>query len=188
MEGRPNNGRSEGPESGRKLVLKARDPNPARSLEVCLGLGAEDRGQTHQTDTYLGVKQGRLKLREENGTAELIYYERTSEGRVRDGLHRATQVVHADTLKDALVAKWGIMVVVEKSRRRLLWRDIRIHLDDVRQLGSFIALEALATANCACELALERRNLGELFDAVAITPDRVLAGGYIDEMLRDTQR
>src|SRR3712207_5002758 len=48
----------------RNVELKATDPDPQRSLAVCLELGAEDRGVIVQRDTYFRVPTGRLKLRE----------------------------------------------------------------------------------------------------------------------------
>ena len=49
----------------RNVELKATDPDPDRSLAVCLALGADDRGVLVQRDTYFRVPDGRLKLREE---------------------------------------------------------------------------------------------------------------------------
>lgn len=55
----------------RNVELKARDPEPARSLEISLALGTEDRGWLQQLDTYFRVLRGRLKLREQDGAAGL---------------------------------------------------------------------------------------------------------------------
>src|SRR5215204_6850456 len=65
--------------SMRNVELKARDPDPARTLERALALGAEDRGEFRQRDTYFAGATGRLKLREhETGGSpmwdELIEY------------------------------------------------------------------------------------------------------------------
>ena len=61
----------------RNLELKARDRDPARSVDVCAGLGGDDRGTLNQRDTYFETPRGRLKLREEPGAAaHLIAYER----------------------------------------------------------------------------------------------------------------
>jgi hypothetical protein len=49
----------------RNLELKARDAEPARSLEVALALGADDRGVIRQRDTYFSRARARLKLREQ---------------------------------------------------------------------------------------------------------------------------
>ena len=71
--------------------------------------------------------------------------------------------------------------VVEKSRRLLLWHGVRIHLDEVRGLG-FIEIEAVADP--ASDLRTEHRRAGELQNALAITPDRIVAFSYSDELLR----
>src|SRR3954465_5674950 len=69
--------------------LKARDPAPERSLERCVALGAEDRGELRQRDTYFAARRGRLKLREqEPGAAELIAYERGDAAEARESRYR----------------------------------------------------------------------------------------------------
>ena len=52
--------------SARNVELKARDPDPARTLERALALGAEDHGTIHQRDTYFAGARGRLKLRQQS--------------------------------------------------------------------------------------------------------------------------
>ena len=44
----------------RNVELKARDPHPARTLERALALGADDRGEIRQRDTYFSGARGRL--------------------------------------------------------------------------------------------------------------------------------
>ncbi|HEX4110225.1 MAG TPA: hypothetical protein VHX88_18995 [Solirubrobacteraceae bacterium] len=66
----------------RNVELKARDPDPARSLATCLQLGAVDHGERGQRDTYFHVPRGRLKLREERpGEPHVVHYERSDEPR-----------------------------------------------------------------------------------------------------------
>jgi predicted adenylyl cyclase CyaB len=76
----------------------------------------------------------------------------------------------------------GVLVVVEKSRRLLLWQSVRIHLDDVRGLGSFIEIEAVAGP--ASDLTSERRQAREVQEALAIAPEQIMAISYSDELLR----
>jgi homotetrameric cytidine deaminase len=128
----------------RNLEIKARDPDPARSLERALALGAEDRGEIVQRDTYFARATGRLKLREqERGDAELIQYRRADDGGPRVSHYRIVPAPDAEALKAALEAALGTLVVVEKRRRLLLADHVRIHLDEVEGLGSFIELEAV---------------------------------------------
>src|SRR5918992_442978 len=53
----------------RNIELKARDPQPGRTLELALALGAEDGGELAQRDTYFARARGRLKLREQGAPA-----------------------------------------------------------------------------------------------------------------------
>ena len=122
----------------RNIELKARDSDPARSLQVSLALGATDEGWLQQLDTYFNVRLGRLKLREQDGSAELIQYVRTDEAIERASNYRLISIDDPDVFKEALAAALGILVAVEKSRHLLLWRNVRIHLDQVPGLGSFI--------------------------------------------------
>jgi predicted adenylyl cyclase CyaB len=165
----------------RNVELKARDPDPAGSLEISLALGAEDRGWLHQLDTYFRVPQGRLKLREQDAAAELIYYERSDDAIERESHYRIVPVEDPFGLKDALTAALGVLVAVEKSRRLLLWRNVRIHLDEVPGLGSFIELEAVADPGS--DLSGEYRSIAELREALGIAADGILATGYSDELL-----
>jgi adenylate cyclase class IV len=69
----------------RNIELKARDPDPRRSLAVCAELGAKDYGELWQRDTYFVVPQGRLKLREQRpGSTHLIQYDRTDRPQQRE--------------------------------------------------------------------------------------------------------
>ena len=166
----------------RNIELKARDPDPARSLQVSLDMGASDEGWLHQTDTYFRVPHGRLKLREEDSLAHLISYERSDDVVARESRYRLVPVSDATGLKNALGDALGVLVVVEKARRLLLWHGVRIHLDEVRGLGSFIEIEAVADP--ASDLSAEHRRVSELQDALAITSDRIVAFSYSDELLR----
>ena len=161
--------------------VKARDPDPDRSVQAALEIGASDEGWLHQTDTYFRVPHGRLKLREEAAVAQLISYERSDETVARESRYRLVPVSDPAGLKDALSDALGVFVVVEKYRRLLLWRGVRIHLDEVRGLGSFIEIEAVADR--ASDLSTERHRVSELQDALAITPDRIVAFSYSDALV-----
>ncbi len=166
----------------RNVELKARDPDPARSLRAALAIGAEDHGWLRQLDTYFNVSRGRLKLREQDGAAELIFYERADEAIERESRYRIVPVEEHDGLKDALGEALGVLVCVEKSRRLLLWHEVRIHLDEVSVLGSFIELEAVAAPDS--DLSGEYQHVADLREALGISDERILAAGYSDELLR----
>ena len=76
----------------RNIELKARDPDPARSLQASIQMGASDEGWLHQTDTYFRVRNGRLKLREEDAASHLISYERSDDAVARESHYRLVPV------------------------------------------------------------------------------------------------
>lgn len=168
----------------RNVELKAKDANSQRSLETCHSLGARDFGVIFQRDTYFDVPTGGLKLREETpGRPHLIQYMRASMAQQRESSYRIVEVEDGATFCAALTESLGTRGVVVKRRRLLLWNDVRIHLDEVQGLGSFIELEAVAPPES--DLTHEHRLIVRLRDALKITDDRLCAEGYAEQLLLD---
>src|SRR4051794_30087042 len=166
----------------RNIELKASDPDPERSLAVVLGLGARDRGVLKQRDTYFRVEMGRLKLREEEpGGATLVQYDRVDADEARESRYRLVPVEDPKALCAALEASLGVLAVVEKQRHLLLWQSVRIHLDRVKDLGNFVELEGVATADS--DLADELDRVTRLTEALGIPPERVLRNSYSDQVV-----
>lgn len=136
-----------------------------------------------QRDTYFTVTHGGLKLREERpGRPHLVQFERASEPQQRESRYRIIEVSDGEALCAALAAAIGIRGVVVKRRRLLLWQSVRIHLDEVEQLGTFIELEAVAPPDS--DLTHEHRLIAELRDALKITDERLVALGYAEQLLQ----
>jgi adenylate cyclase class IV len=164
------------------LELKASDADPARSLEICRALGAQDEGLLWQRDTYFDARMGGLKLREQDpGRPHLIQFERADIPQPRESRYRIVEVGDAPMLLEALTRALGVTVAVTKHRHLLRWRNVRIHLDEVEHLGAFIELEAVATADS--DLRHEHRLVRELRDALSITDDRLIATGYAAQLI-----
>src|SRR5215212_964244 len=169
----------------RNVELKAHDPDPERTLERALAAGAEHRGLLRQRDTYFAVAHGRLKLREEEpGGATLIAYERPDAATERVSSYRLVPVADADGLRAALSVANGVTAVVVKRRRVLLWEAVRIHLDEVRGLGSFLELEAVAQPGS--DLGRERREVAQLRELLAIRDEALVEGSYADNLKGDS--
>lgn len=133
------------------LELKARDRDPDGTLAAALAF-AVDHGVLVQRDTYFAVADGRLKLREQVGEpAQLIAYTRSDGARARWSEYSIAAV-------DPAAARAGrtVVAVVSKRRRLLLFENVRIHLDDVDGLGSFVELEAVGGGAEALAVARER--------------------------------
>ncbi len=166
----------------RNIELKAIDPDPAHSLEICHALGAQDEGMLWQRDTYFNVSTGGLKLREQQpGRAHLIQFERPDEPQQRESRYRIIETDDPQTLLAALAAAVGVNIAVTKLRHLFLWQNVRIHLDDVERLGTFIELEAVAPADS--DLRNEHELVEQLRDALSITDDRLSATGYAQQLV-----
>ena len=162
----------------RNLEIKARDADPRRSLEAALALGADDRGELTQRDTYFAGARGRLKLRQQTpGEAELIQYRRPDAAGPRVSEFRLVPVGDVAALEQALDAALGTLVVVEKRRRLLLWEGVRIHLDGVAGLGTYLELEAPEDGAEKIDKLRETLQIGDL-----------IAGSYSDLLLDSPQR
>jgi predicted adenylyl cyclase CyaB len=97
-----------------------------------------------QTDTYFHISNGRLKLREIDGLpAALIWYERPDSEQARISLYQMTMVADPEAMKALLAAALGVRGQVAKRREIYLWHNVRIHLDEVAGLGSFVEFEAV---------------------------------------------
>ncbi len=161
----------------RNVELKGRDPEPAATLAAALALGAHDHGELVQRDTYFAAREGRLKLREEEGRpAELIAYERPDAARARTSTYRRVEAPEPAALLAALDAALGTTVVVEKRRRLLQLGATRIHLDDVAGLGRFVELEAVAPEGS--DLAAEHAELARIRGPLGLGDDRLVPEGY----------
>lgn len=167
----------------RNLEIKAIDPDPEATFAAAVALGARDQGLLRQRDTYFHAVQGRLKLREAPPRpAELIAYARAELAGPKVSLYRVVPVADHVALGDALADSLGVRVVVEKVRRLLLWRNVRIHLDRVAELGDFVEIEAVATSPGGLEV--ERDRVEELCAALGIADERLVAHGYADLLTR----
>ena len=170
------------PAASRNIEIKARDADPARTLELALGLGATDKGVISQRDTYFAGARGRLKLREqEPGEDELIEYRRADEAGARTSSYRRVPVGPAAGLREALDAALGTLVVVAKRRRLLLLDNVRIHLDEVEGLGSFMELEAVAAPDS--DLAAEHDQVARLRGQLEIGEEALVGESYSDLLL-----
>ncbi|UCH32189.1 MAG: class IV adenylate cyclase [Candidatus Bathyarchaeota archaeon] len=106
-------------------------------------------GTFHQIDIYYEVPQGRLKLRELVGRkdAELIYYERENLAKPKKSTVFILAIPQSKAFKQILKRIVSIKAVVEKAREIFIYKGVQVHLDKVKDLGSFIELEYLTSEN-----------------------------------------
>lgn len=133
-------------DAARNVEIKAKlsAGERARVRDVAIALGAREARWLTQKDTFFGVSQGRLKLRQFDATSgELIAYSRPDSA----GPSLSSYVIYPTSdptqLLAALSASLPCAGVVEKRRELLLLGCTRIHLDDVLGLGEFLELEVV---------------------------------------------
>jgi adenylate cyclase, class 2 len=166
----------------RNIELKAIDPIPGRSLEICRELQASDEGVLWQRDTYYTVPNGRLKLREQRpGETHLIHYERADHRAQRESCYQIVNVKDAPAIHSVLWKALGVQCTVTKHRRLFRWRAVRIHLDEVKELGNFIELEAVAPQSS--DLTAEHQLIAYLRERLDIDDGRLVAQGYAAQLM-----
>jgi homotetrameric cytidine deaminase len=166
------------------VELKARDPNPEVTTARCLNLGAVDQGELRQTDTYFVARRGRLKLRSQDGGAvELIAYRRPDSAGATESTY--VRAPASESVLEALGLALGTTVVVSKRRRLLAWEGVRIHLDEVEGLGSFIEFEAVLPD--AGDLEAARAKVARLRSELGIEDDALVPVGYADLLIDGPQ-
>jgi homotetrameric cytidine deaminase len=169
------------------VELKARDRNPEVTAARCLNVGAVPVGTLDQTDVYFDARTGRLKLRTHDGEggSELIAYGRRDTVEPTESSYIRAAVSEPDALLNALSAALGQVVTVFKRRRLLMWEGVRIHLDEVEGLGSFVEFEAVLPD--AGDLGTAHEKVARLREALEIEDSALVAEGYADLLLGGAQ-
>ena len=87
-------------------------------------------------------------------------------------------------LHEALDAAYGTLVTVAKRRHLLIWEGVRIHLDDVDGLGTYVELEAVAEPDS--DLTAEHEKVERLRAELGIEDEHLVATSYADLLLETT--
>jgi adenylate cyclase class 2 len=163
--------------------FKARSENNDKLEALIRARSSRFAGTDHQTDTYFNVSNGRLKLRE--GTIEnaLIYYKRENTAGPKQSDILLYQHKPDPTLKLMLIKSIGIKVVVEKTRKIYFVDNVKIHFDEVENLGSFVEVEAIDLDGT---LGLEKiKTQCEAFRKLFnITDEQFIAESYSDLLVK----
>lgn len=137
------------------LELKARVENHEAIKHILKNIGATFEKILDQKDIYYKVQDGLLKLRIENGNYSLIKYNREEEKSDRWSNYYVVKMEGTET-ELLFSSLFPIETEVLKKRELYLYKDTRIHIDTVENLGKFIELETVVHG--------EREYAKELFD------------------------
>lgn len=137
------------------LELKARVENHEAIKHILKNIGATFEKILDQKDIYYKVEDGLLKLRIENGNYSLIKYNREEEKSNRWSNYYVVKMEGTET-ELLFSSLFPIETEVLKKRELYMYKDTRIHIDTVENLGKFIELETVVHG--------EREYAKELFD------------------------
>lgn len=164
------------------IEIKARTANADKIRQYLLNRGADFKGIDHQTDTYFNVSNGRLKLRQGNIETNLIWYQRNNQTGPKQSDFLLTPVADANTLKQTLANALGVKVAVVKKREIYFIGNVKFHIDELEDLGTFVEIEA---SNKTEDLPVEKlKEQCEYYrKAFEILDDDLLQNSYSDMLL-----
>jgi adenylate cyclase class 2 len=168
------------------IEIKARTTQAATIRQFLLDNKAAYKGTDIQTDTYFHIPNGRLKLRQGNIENNLIWYQRTNQAAAKQSDFLLTPVQDSDSLKQVLTNALGIKVTVVKKREIYFINNVKFHLDELDQLGSFVEIEA---SNKNDDIAVEelKKQCEYYQQAFGIKEEDLMQYSYSDMLLDKLQ-
>jgi adenylate cyclase class IV len=162
------------------------DPVEARRRAEAIGFAAT--AILIQRDTFFAVPHGRLKLREEPA-AMLIHYQRQDARGFDLSDYTIAPVADPESTRVILQSALGIIAEVRKRRTLLLRANIRLHLDEIEQLGTFGEIEIVLDAEHPSPTGLEASHfaLREILAALGVRPEDHIGVSYF-ELMAPAQR
>ena len=130
--------------SHQNIEIKARCANASSIRKYLQQQQARFIGVDEQCDTYFNTSNGRLKMRQGPIENALIYYNRENKaGPKLSEVKLLPLDNNADLLKEILAKAHGVKVVVKKKREIYFIENVKFHIDEVEELGSFVEIEAI---------------------------------------------
>jgi predicted adenylyl cyclase CyaB len=164
----------------RNVEIKARLIDLEKMREKAAQIADGPATVLNQEDIFFTSPRGRLKLRIQNGTAELIYYFRENTTGPRESDYLCLPVPDPIAARRMLGMVHGERGVVRKTRWLYMVGQTRVHLDRVDGLGDFLELEVVLREKQPIEegAAIARELMGRLGIRVQDLLDRA----YLDLM------
>jgi predicted adenylyl cyclase CyaB len=160
--------------------FKARIKDEQRVRDALKTLNARSIGTDHQVDTYFRVPAGRLKVREGRIENAVIFYRRSNARRARQSAVEMMLLPRRNSLRAILARALATLAVVDKRREIYFVKNVKIHLDRVRQLGKFLEVEAISRTGDVKKIRSQARHFQQLF---GITAKDIVADSYSDLIL-----
>jgi predicted adenylyl cyclase CyaB len=126
------------------IEFKAELADPESAHATARNLSGTGPEILEQTDVFFPCPHGRLKLRIFDDTrGELIFYERADAPGPRRSNYQIARTADPYTLLEILQHVSASSGTVEKVRSLYIVGQTRIHIDEVKGLGSFLEIEVV---------------------------------------------
>ncbi len=137
-------------------------------------------GADEQIDTYFQTKNGRFKLRESKIDGNyLIPYLRPNTQTSKRSDYAKIPVNDSENVKSLFRDILGLHCIVKKHRKIYLYENVRIHLDEVDLLGTFIEFEAVFDGRKVSE-KIQKKKIDYLLNYFSIVDKDLIAISYQD--------
>lgn len=156
----------------KNLEFKVRYESLSVLIPMLTNLQAKHKETIYQVDTYFNNPKGRLKLRETDEATEgwLIYYERPNEVESRYSLYELCEIHKPTILKKLLTDALGVKTIVKKQRSIWIYKNTRIHLDNVTDLGEFVELETVFQGQSDTDATKEHEHVKDILKLNSAEP------------------
>lgn len=125
------------------VEIKAKCSSPELIHDYLKSSNAEYKGLDHQVDTYFNCPEGRMKLRSGNIENSLIFYKRSNQAGPKESDITMTKFEKNSDIGKVLESCYGIKKIVDKQRHIYFIDNVKFHVDEVKNLGSFVEIEAI---------------------------------------------
>lgn len=168
------------------IEIKARCDQPDRICNILREHNADFKGTDHQIDTYFDIPEGRLKLRQGTIESNLIFYKRNNQSGPKASTINLVPAEHPDKLLTLLDNALNTKVVVDKQRQIYFIDNVKFHIDQVKELGHFVEIEAIDEDGTIGEEKLrdQCQKYLKLFD---ISNDQLISYSYSDMLLEEAE-
>lgn len=165
------------------IEIKARVSDPEAMEKNIRAVCGAPAAVMAQKDTFYRTKSGRLKIREMEDVAEIIYYWRSDRQGPKQSKYYRKSLPWPGLIRRVLAVFPGVRGVVEKTRVLYFSGRTRVHFDHVEHLGCFVELEVvLDEADTAADGTDEA---DRLMLALGIESASLISCAYMD-MLDDS--
>ncbi len=161
------------------LEIKAKYNDLQHAEKVAIQINAVKKWTRIQKDIYFVTPNGKLKLRVVDSAAcDLIYYNRPDNKKAEISNYKIYKTQKPHELLEILTEFFSLDITVEKTRTLYIFKNVRIHLDSVNQLGSFIEFEAVLDEKN--DLNVSSDHLDFLSEKFNISDNQLVNTGYFE--------